>query len=53
MLSSIEEDKYYIKRLVGEPGDILQMSTRKYFTNGTDCKGAGCSQNGVPLNGNA
>jgi signal peptidase I len=37
--SLIGEDKYYIKRLVGEPGDQLQMIVPdKIFTNGTDVR---------------
>ena len=35
--SSIGEDKYYIKRLVGQPGDTLEMRVpEEIFTNGTD-----------------
>ena len=37
--SFIGEDKYYIKRLVGEPGDQLQMIVPdNIFTNGTDVR---------------
>ncbi|MDG1173443.1 MAG: signal peptidase I [Opitutales bacterium] len=37
--SQIGEDKYYIKRLVGEPGDQLEMRVPKsIFTNGTDVR---------------
>ena len=37
--SFIGEDKYYIKRLVGEPGDRLQMIVPdSIFTNGTDLR---------------
>lgn len=37
--SLIGEDKYYIKRLVGEPGDQLQMIVPDdIFTNGTDLR---------------
>ena len=37
--SLIGEDKYYIKRLVGEPGDQLQMIVPdNVFTNGTDVR---------------
>jgi signal peptidase I len=37
--SLIGEDKYYIKRLVGEPGDRLQMIVPDdIFTNGTDLR---------------
>ena len=37
--SLIGEDKYYIKRLVGEPGDQLQMIVPdEIFTNGTDVR---------------
>ncbi|MBT5716933.1 MAG: signal peptidase I, partial [Opitutae bacterium] len=37
--SFIGEDKYYIKRLVGEPGDRLQMIVPdSIFTNGTDVR---------------
>ena len=35
----IGEDKYYIKRLIGEPGDELQMIVPdEIFTNGTDLR---------------
>jgi len=35
----IGEDKYYIKRLVGEPGDTLEMKVPdSIFTNGTDLR---------------
>ena len=35
--TQIGEDKYYIKRLVGEPGDQLEMKVpENIFTNGTD-----------------
>lgn len=35
----IGEDKYYIKRLVGEPGDRLEMKVPDpIFTNGTDVR---------------
>lgn len=37
--SLIGEDKYYIKRLVGEPGDTLEMRVpESIFTNGTDVR---------------
>ncbi len=37
--SFIGEDKYYIKRLVGEPGDQLEMIVPDdIFTNGTDVR---------------
>jgi signal peptidase I len=37
--SFIGEDKYYIKRLVGEPGDRLKMVVPdSIFTNGTDVR---------------
>ena len=37
--SQIGEDKYYIKRLVGEPGDKLEMRVpESIFTNGTDVR---------------
>jgi signal peptidase I len=37
--SLIGEDKYYIKRLVGEPGDQMQMIVPdEIFTNGTDVR---------------
>ena len=55
VVSQIGEDKYYIKRLVGEPGDVLQMKVpESIFTNGTDVrKGVPgvVYRNGVPLNG--
>jgi len=55
VVSQIGEDKYYIKRLVGEPGDVLQMKVpESIFTNGTDVrKGVPgvLHRNGVPLNG--
>ena len=36
---AIGEDKYYIKRLVGEPGDILEARVpESIFTNGTDLR---------------
>ena len=35
----IGEDKYYIKRLIGEPGDRLEMKVPdSIFTNGTDVR---------------
>ena len=35
----IGEDKYYIKRLIGEPGDTLEMRVpESIFTNGTDVR---------------
>ena len=35
----IGEDKYYIKRLVGEPGDSLEIKVPdSIFTNGTDVR---------------
>ena len=35
----IGEDKYYIKRLVGEPGDTLEIRVpESIFTNGTDLR---------------
>lgn len=41
--TQIGEDKYYIKRLVGEPGDKLEIRVpENIFTNGTDL------QKGVP-----
>ena len=37
--SFIGEDKYYIKRLIGEPGDTLEMRVPdSIFTNGTDVR---------------
>ena len=40
--STIGEDKYYIKRLVGAPGDQLKISVPdEIFSNGTDRKGVG------------
>ena len=38
-LTQIGEDKYYIKRLVGEPGDTLEIRIPdEIFTNGTDVR---------------
>jgi signal peptidase I len=38
-LTQIGEDKYYIKRLVGEPGDKLEIQVpENIFTNGTDVR---------------
>ena len=43
VMNLIAEDKYYIKRLVGEPGDTLEMRVPEdIFTNGTNLV------NGVP-----
>jgi len=54
--SQIGEDKYYIKRLIGEPGDTLEMKVPpSIFTNGTDVrKGVPgiLHKNGKPLAGN-
>ena len=37
--TQIGEDKYYIKRLVGEPGDKLEIRVpENVFTNGTDVR---------------
>jgi len=37
--AQIGEDKYYIKRLVGEPGDTLEIQVpEQIFTNGTDVR---------------
>jgi signal peptidase I len=37
--AQIGEDKYYIKRLVGEPGDNLEIQVpEQIFTNGTDVR---------------
>ena len=51
----IGEDKYYIKRLIGEPGDTLEMRVpESIFTNGTDVrKGVPgiLYRNGEPLHG--
>ena len=51
----IGEDKYYIKRLVGEPGDTLEMRVpESIFTNGTDLrKGVPgiLFRNGQPISG--
>lgn len=52
----IGEDKYYIKRLIGEPGDTLEMRVpESIFTNGTDVrKGVPgvLYRNGEPITGN-
>ena len=51
----IGEDKYYIKRLVGEPGDVLEIKVPdEIFTNGTDVrKGVPgiLYRNGYPIEG--
>jgi len=51
----IKEDKYYIKRLVGEPGDTLEMHVPpEIFTNGTNLvKGVPgvLHRNGKPIDG--
>lgn len=51
----IGEDKYYIKRLVGEPGDELEMRVpENIYTNGTDLiKGVPgvLFRNGKPIEG--
>ena len=56
VISPIGEDKYYIKRLVGEPGDVLEMKVpESIFTNGTDVrKGVPgvLYRNGNPITGN-
>jgi len=53
--AQIGEDKYYIKRLVGEPGDTLEIQVpEKIFTNGTDVrKGVPgiLLRNGQPIEG--
>ena len=55
VVSQIGEDKYYIKRLVGEPGDVLEMKVPdSIFINGTDVrKGVPgiVYRNGQPLSG--
>jgi signal peptidase I len=55
VFSQIGEDKYYIKRLVGEPGDVLEMKVPDdIFSNGTDVrKGVPgiMYRNGKPLTG--
>ena len=55
VFSQIGEDKYYIKRLVGEPGDVLEMKVPDgIFSNGTDVrKGVPgvMYRNGLPLTG--
>lgn len=39
IVSQIGEDKYYIKRLVGEPGDTIEMRVpESIFINGTDVR---------------
>ena len=49
------EDKYYIKRLVGEPGDSLEMIVPdEIFTNGTDVRKGTPGvlyRNGEPIQG--
>ena len=53
--SFIGEDKYYIKRLVGEPGDSLEMIVPdEIFTNGTDVRKGTPGvlyRNGEPIHG--
>ena len=53
--SFIGEDKYYIKRLIGEPGDSLEMIVPdEIFTNGTDVRKGTPGvlyRNGEPING--
>lgn len=53
--TQIGEDKYYIKRLVGEPGDELEIQVPEdIFTNGTDVrKGVPgiLYRNNKPING--
>ncbi|MBT6852163.1 MAG: signal peptidase I [Opitutae bacterium] len=53
--SSIGEDKYYIKRLVGEPGDEMEIRVPDpIFTNGTDLRGGTPGilyRNGKPIEG--
>ena len=55
IISEIGEDKYYIKRLVGEPGDVLEMKVpESVFSNGTDTrKGVPgvLYRNGSPISG--
>ena len=55
VFSQIGEDKYYIKRLVGEPGDVLEMKVPDgIFSIGTDVrKGVPgvMYRNGLPLTG--
>ena len=56
LVRGIGEDKYYIKRLVGEPGDYLEMRVpESIITNGTDVrKGVPgiLYRNGEPIQGN-
>ena len=55
LVRGIGEDKYYIKRLVGEPGDYLEMRVpESIITNGTDVrKGVPgiLYRNGEPIQG--
>lgn len=55
VINLIGEDKYYIKRLVGEPGDELEIQVPDtIFTNGTDVrKGVPgiLHRNGKPITG--
>ena len=55
LVRGIGEDKYYIKRLVGEPGDYLEMRVPEIIiTNGTDVrKGVPgiLYRNGEPIQG--
>jgi signal peptidase I len=54
-LRSSEGDKYYIKRLVGVPGDKLQLLEPKYIRDGTADASAGPApqlmRNGAPITG--
>ena len=54
--AQIGEDKYYIKRIVGEPGDELEMKVPEdIYTNGTDLRGGTPGilyRNQKPISGN-
>ena len=54
--AQIGEDKYYIKRIVGEPGDELEMKVpEEIYTNGTDLRGGTPGilyRNQKPISGN-
>lgn len=39
-IPKLNEDKYYIKRLVGQAGDLLQIKESKLFSNGFPIKGS-------------
>jgi signal peptidase I len=44
-IKALKSDKYYIKRLVGAPGDVLRIEDSGLIRNGTDISGANAFQN--------